>query len=276
MPKRLAFRIVALFVGVSLMAWSFDARADFWGWVTDLVTEPSDHEPEEISLGQMALPPDAIVTAPGEVRTIELGRDVLELYPSTAVTIETTVGNVTTVQVITGTVRAKVAKRKSQSFKVETLMLVGTVKGTVFEVSTTGTASAVSVYEGRVAVKSRSGVGGVDVTPGKTATVTGDDRDPTVDKTPSGGAATAAKAMSRNAPFSSTENTSDEPTDNKGNDRSRDANTTGRSSSGGSSGSGNGSEGGAGGGTGSQGGSGSGGEGGDSGEGGGSEGGDDD
>jgi hypothetical protein len=266
-----------------LMTWSFEARADFWGWVTDIVTEPSDHEPEEVSLQRMALPPDAIVTAPGEIRTIKLGRDILELYPSTAVTIKTTVGNDTTVQVITGTVRAKVAKRKSQTFKIETLMLVGTVKGTVFEVSTTGTASAVSVYEGRVAVKAKRGVGGVDVMPGRTATVTDADREPSLGKTPQGGAAVAAKALSRKA---STKASTDQPDENnKGNDRSREASRSDRAPSGnGSRSGGNGSGGGTAGGNsgggddGSEGGEGEGGEGGDGegGEGGDGEGGDDD
>jgi hypothetical protein len=97
--------LAATIVGLGLMAWSHGARADFWGWVTDLVAQPSDNLPEEVSLGRMVFPPDAIVTGPGEVQTIQLGRDLLELYPSTAVTIETTAGGVTTVQVITGTPR---------------------------------------------------------------------------------------------------------------------------------------------------------------------------
>ena len=88
------------------------------------------------------------------------------------------------VRLITGTVRAKVAKRKKgQTFDVRTLMLVATVKGTEFEVSATAKASAVSVYEGRVAVKAAARVGGVDVTPGKTATVTGGRRaSPTLER----------------------------------------------------------------------------------------------
>jgi hypothetical protein len=288
MPKRFSLpsRIfVALFLGVSLMAWSFDARADFWSWVTGLVTEPSDHEPEEVSLGRMILPPDAIVTAPGEVRIIELGRDILELHPSTAVTVKMTAGKVTTVHVITGTVRAKVAKRKSQTFRIETPMLVGTVKGTVFEVSTTGTASAVSVYEGRVAVNAKRGVGGVDVMPGRTATVTDADREPSLGKTPQGGAAVAAKALSRAAaPSSPNATTDDQPDENdKGNDRSREASGTDRAPSGsgsrsGGNGSGGGTGGGDSGGENGEGGEGGDGEGGDSegGEGGDGEGGDDD
>jgi FecR protein len=294
MPKRLSppFRIVvALAMGLNLMAWSSVARADFWGWVTDLVTEPSDHVPEEVSLGKTALPPDAIVTAPGEVRIIELGRDILELYPSTAVTVKASSGNVTTVQVITGTVRATVAKRKSQTFRIETPMLVGTVKGTVFEVSTTTAASAVSVHEGRVAVKAKHGIGGVDVTPGRTATVTAGDRDPSLGKTPHGGAAAATKALSRRATPSTASATDDQPDeDNKGNDRSREQNRSDRAPTGGGSrpggsggpGSGGGDDSGEGGeggdGEGGEGGDGEGGEGegGEGGDGEGGEGGDDD
>lgn len=277
----------ALTMCFSLMAWSFDARADFWAWITDVVTEPSDHEPAAVSLGRKALPPDAIVTAPGEVRTIELGRDILDLYPSTVVTIKTTVGNVTTVQVITGTVRAKVAKRKSQTFKVETTMLVATVKGTVFEVSTTDTASAVSVYDGRVAVKAKQGVGGIDVMPGGTATVTAVDREPSLGKTPEGGAAVAARALSRGAaPSSAKSATDDQPDENKGTDRSRKPTRSDHAVSGnGHRSGGSGSGGGAGGGSsgsdddeGSEGGDGEGGdgEGGEGGEGGDGEGDDDD
>jgi ferric-dicitrate binding protein FerR (iron transport regulator) len=105
-------------------------------------------------------------------------------------------GKVKTVHVITGTVRAKAAKRKSSAFKVDTLTLVATVKGTVFEVSTFGGGSTLSVYEGRVAVKAKAGVGGIDVTPGMTATVSSTDREPAMGATPKGGAAAAASAAS--------------------------------------------------------------------------------
>jgi hypothetical protein len=280
MPTRLSlpFRIVvALATGLNLMTWSYAARADFWSWVTDLVTEPSDRVPEEASLGTVALPPDAIVTAPGEVRTIELGGDILELYPNTAVMVKTTPGKLTTVQVITGTVRARVAKRKSQTFRIQTPILVATVKGTLFEVSTNGAASAVSVYEGRVAVKAEHAVGGVDVTPGKTATVTAADRDPSLGKTPHGGAAAAAKALSHRATPPTASATDDQHgEDNKGNDRSREPNRSDRAPTGsgarpggnGSGGTGSGGgddsgEGGEGGGEGGEGGDGEGGEGGD-------------
>jgi ferric-dicitrate binding protein FerR (iron transport regulator) len=141
----------------------------------------------------MALPSDAIVTGPGEARSITLGRDILELYPSTAITIDTH-GEKTTVNLLTATVRTKVAKRKQTGlFEVRTLWLVATVKGTLFEVSTANDASAVSVYEGRVALKAANGTGATDITPGKTGTVSVQDKGAKVGDTPRGGAAAAAK-----------------------------------------------------------------------------------
>ena len=202
------------------------SRADMLDWLTNLV---QDDEMEHAALSGVTLPPDAIVTQRGETRTIELGRDLIELYPSTAVTFDVS-GRKTTVHLISGTIRAKVAKRKKgQTFDVKTPMLVGTVKGTDFEVSAIGGISAVSVYEGRVAVKAVGRIGGIDVTPGKTASVRGADRDPSLGKTPSGGAAAAAKALARGCAAKS----GGAPTDDgsKGTDRTRAVNTTGRSGS---------------------------------------------
>jgi hypothetical protein len=200
------------------------SRADMLDWLTNLV---QDDDMEHAALSGVTLPPDAIVTRRGETRMIELGRDLIELYPSTAVTFDVSGGR-TTVHLISGTIRAKVAKRKQgQTFDVKTPMLVGTVKGTDFEVSAIGGASAVSVYEGRVAVKAVGRVGGIDVTPGKTASVRSADRDPSLGKTPTGGAAAAAKALARGTAAKS----GGAPTDdgNKGTDRTRAVNTTGRS-----------------------------------------------
>ncbi len=180
---------------VFFVAASSRSRADVWDWLTDLVQAHPDTEPAALSVD--ALPPDAIVTKGGETRVLRLGRDILELYPSTAVAIEQT-GPDTSVRLITGTVRVTAAKRKKgQAFNVRTLLLVATVKGTEFEVSATGNGSAVSVYEGRVAVKATGRVGGIDVTPGKTATVTSAEDAPTLGPTPAGGAAAATKALGR-------------------------------------------------------------------------------
>jgi hypothetical protein len=255
-----ACALAAFFV----VAFPSQSRADVWDWLTDLVQTHPDAEPAALS----ALPPDAIVTKSGEKRVLRLGRDILELYPSTAVAIEET-GPDTSVRLITGTVRVKAAKRKKgQAFSVRTLLLVATVKGTEFEVSATGDGSAVSVYEGRVAVKATGRVGGIDVTPGKSATVTSAEEAPAVGSTPVGGAAAAAKALGRASKANSTSGGSHD--DDDGRSDNKDVNTTGR----GTPSKGAGSESGSGGGSGSSGDSGEGGdaEGGEGGDGEGGEG----
>lgn len=209
------------------------SQADVWNWLTDVVTDHPDAEAAALS-GE--LPPGAIVTKDGETRVLRMGRDILELYPSTAVTIEETGPN-TSVRLITGTVRAKVAKRKKgQAFDVRTLMLVATVKGTDFEVSATRHGSAVSVYEGRVAVKALGRVGGIDVTPGKTASVTDAEEAPRLGPTPPGGAPAALGRSSR------ANSVSDGDDDDDDRDYNKDIKSTGRGTSGVSSGSGSGSD----------------------------------
>jgi FecR protein len=240
---------------VFVVALPTEGRADVWDWLTDLVQTHPDAEPTALS----ALPPDAIVTKSGETRVLTLGRDILELYPSTAVAIEETGPN-TSVRLITGTVRVTAAKRKKgQEFNVRTLLLVATVKGTEFEVSATGNGAAVSVYEGRVAVNVTGRVGGIDVTPGKTATVTSAEDAPALGPTPAGGAAAATKALGRAANAGSTSGGSD---DDDGRSDNKDVSTTGRAAPSKSAGSG--SSGGSGSGSGSD----SGGESGDGGDGG--------
>jgi ferric-dicitrate binding protein FerR (iron transport regulator) len=227
-------------VAILIVAHPNESRADVWNWLTGLVTDHPDTEAAALSGEQ--LPPDAIVTKDGEKRVLHMGRDVLELYPSSAVTIEETGPN-TSVRLITGTLRVKVAKRKKgQAFDVRTLMLVATVKGTEFEVSTTGNGSAVSVYEGRVAVKATGRVGGLDVTPGKTATVTGAEDAPALGPTPAGGAAAATKALGRAEKASSTSGGSDD--DDGGHSGNKDVSTAGRGTP--SKGAGSGSSGGSG------------------------------
>jgi hypothetical protein len=269
-----AYALAALFV-VALPA---QGRADVWDWLTDFVRTHPDAEPAALSA--VEVPPDAIVTKGGEKRVLRLGRDILELYPSTAVAIEETGPN-TSVRLITGTVRVKAAKRKkTEAFTVRTLLLVATVKGTEFEVSAGGNGSAVSVYEGRVAVKAAGRVGGIDVTPGKTATVTKANDAPALGATPTGGAAAVTKALGRASKPGSTTGGSDD--DDGGRGDHKDVKATGRgspskgggsessggSTSGGGSGSGDDGEGGDGEGGEGEGGDGEGGEDGESGEGG--------
>jgi hypothetical protein len=262
-----AWALAAFFV----VAFPSQSRADVWDWLTDIVQTHPDAEPVALS----ALPPDAIVTKDGETRVLRLGRDILELYPSTAVAIEET-GPDTSVRLITGTVRVTAAKRKKgQAFTVRTLMLVATVKGTEFEVSATGTGAAVSVYEGRVAVKATGRVGGIDVTPGRTATVTSAEDAPALGPTPAGGAAAVTKALGRAAKASSTSGGTDD--DDDGGSDNKDVSTNGRGTP--SKGAGSGSSGGSGSGSGSDSDGESGesgdGEGGEDGEGGDGEGGED-
>ena len=221
---RLAAYALATFLAVALPA---ESRADVWDWLTDLVV---DSDAKAASLSSDELPSDAIVTEMGERRVLQFGRDVLELYPSTAIAIEQSGPN-TSVRLITGTIRVKVAKRrKGQTFEVRTLMLVATVKGTDFEVSATRGGSAVSVYEGRVAVKSAGRVGGVDVTPGKTATVTSAEDAPDLGPTPTGGAGAATNALAGSAEESAS--TGDGSDDDSGRGNNREVKTTGRAASG--------------------------------------------
>jgi len=178
----------ALILG--LLVQTDHGRADVVDWLTNLLTTGESVE----DASRTALPDNAIVTGPDERRTIEFGRDVLYLYPSTVVTLQ----EGSTVRLISGTVRVKAAKRKNgKTLSVETRMLVATVKGTDFEVSIVADASAVSVYEGRVAVKAVGVVGGIDVTPGKTATVTAGDKGGKLRNTPQGGAPEAAKQAAK-------------------------------------------------------------------------------
>lgn len=216
---------VSCVLAAFVLAWPAESRADPLEWLKDLLQE----DVENVSLSGVDLPPDAIVTGRDETRTIKLGHDLIELYPATAITFEMS-GKKTTVHLLGGTIRAKVSKRKNnQTFEVETPTLVGIVKGTEFEVSAIGGASAVSVYEGRVAVKAAGRIGGLDVTPGKTATVTDADREPSLGKTPAGGAAAAAKARAGTRTSAAPGDDDDDDDKRSGN---RDASSSMRASSG--------------------------------------------
>jgi hypothetical protein len=231
-----AVRLTACALAACLIAaHPSESRADVWNWLTGLVTAHPDSEAAALSRDE--LPPGAIMTEGGETRVLRLGRDVLELHPHTAVTIDES-GPDTSVQLIAGTVRVKVAKRKKgQAFNVRTLTLVATVKGTDFEVSATGKGSAVSVYKGRVAVKSTGRVGGVDVTPGKTATVTSAKDAPELGATPPGGAAAATKMLGKPSMASpASRRSSDDDDDDRG--YNKDVKATGRGTSGNAAGSG--------------------------------------
>jgi len=232
--KLSALALAAIFV----VSPASESRADVWTWLTDLVTNRSD---SEATLSGDDLPPGAIATKDGERRVLHLGRDILELYPSTAITIEESGPNAR-IHLISGTVRVIAAKRKKgQALRVHTLMLVATVKGTDFEVSATGKGAAVSVYEGRVAVKATGRVGGIDVTPGKTATVTSAEGTPDLGPTPTGGAAAATKALSR--PSKANAASRDDSGDDGDRGFNKDVKATSRSSPANGAGSGSGDDG---------------------------------
>jgi hypothetical protein len=191
-----ASRLLAFTLTCLLVLQPAVSHADIWEWFTQPLTDTTDIE--DVALSGEAVPADATVTGAHETRTLHLGRDVLTLYPTTIVTFQDVANS--SVRLISGTVRVKAAKRKNgRTLSVETQMLVATVKGTDFEVSTAGDASAVSVYEGRVAVKAVGTVGGMDVTPGKTATVSVRDKGGKLSDTPRGGAPEAAKQAGRAA-----------------------------------------------------------------------------
>lgn len=187
-------RRLAVILVCALVLQPAASHADVWQWLTDAITDAN--EVEDAARSGAQVPPGATVTGAGETRTIARGRDVLELYPSTVVTFQ----DGATVHLISGTVRVKAAKRKNgETLSVETPLLVATVKGTDFEVSTFDDASAVSVYEGRVAVKAVGIAGGMDVTPGKTATVSSRDNGGKLSGTPRGGAPEAARQAAKAA-----------------------------------------------------------------------------
>jgi hypothetical protein len=191
-----ALRLFAFVLACLLVFQPAVSRADISQWFAEVLTDTPDVE--DAARSGEAVPPGATVTGPGETRTIRFGRDVLQLYPSTVVTFQD--GSNSTVRLISGTVRVKAAKRKDgKTLSVETLTLVATVKGTDFEVSTVGNVSAVSVYEGRVAVKAVGVIGGMDVTRGKTATVSARDKGGKLGDTPRGGAPEAAKQAAKGA-----------------------------------------------------------------------------
>lgn len=183
-----------LLAGICLFGATPTARADIWDWIVKTVSAENE-QVLPVALSTTGLPEGAIATGPDEQRVLQFGKDIIEIYPDTVVAVELVDGSVRTVQIFQGTLKAHVAKRKkTEPFAVESTYLVALVKGTVFEFSTSAKGSAVSVYEGVVAVKSRGRVGGRDVSAGKTATVQNRDGFPSLSNTPKGGAPAATGA----------------------------------------------------------------------------------
>jgi FecR protein len=221
-----------LFVALALVAPMESSRADMIDWFTSLLEDESSAARDAARQG-MAIPQNAIVTGPNETRIIELGRDLLKLYPRTVVTVEFSPGKETHIEIITGTIGAKVAPRKKRTFSVHTDYLIAAVKGTEFEVSVVEGAAAVSVTSGRVAVKAVGVIGGVDVTKGLTATAVRDGMGPQLGATPAGGASAAAATAAASASTGTNPGPEDEYEDERDTDDrdiNRSAGPTSRSS----------------------------------------------
>ena len=179
-----------------------------------------------------------ISTAGGQHMVLVNGRDLVEIKANSTVVIgdDDAATSAANLNLVTGTVHVEVGKRApGKTFSVGAPYLVATVKGTQFDVSTSSAGSAVSVTEGVVSVSSRRGGNGVDVTPGKTASVKrGAKEAPSVAPTPAGsapGTVRSATTDTQNAPAKTREVAS-----------ARDSNSgsskSGGSDSGGSDGSG--------------------------------------
>ena len=172
----------ALFIAASLsMVLPGSARAED-GVLTWIVKSISSNEDGSIIPAAAMQVPQAgtalatgqrISTGAGQHMVLVNGRDLVEVRPSTVVTIGD--DDVTTpdanVDLVTGTIHVEVGKRApGRTFSVGAPYLVATVKGTQFDVSTSPGASAVSVTEDVVAVSSLAGGQSIDVTAGTTAT----------------------------------------------------------------------------------------------------------
>jgi hypothetical protein len=179
---RLAQRLLAPLLLALILTATSSARADD-GILTWIVKSISANEDGEvIPAAAMQVPHDGtalavgqrISTGAGQHMVLVNGRDLVEVWPNTTITIgdndpATPEANV---DLVTGTIHVEVGKRTpGQTFSVGAPYLVATVKGTQFDVSSSSASSIVSVTEGIVAVSSLASRQSVDVTPGKTATV---------------------------------------------------------------------------------------------------------
>ena len=115
-----------------------------------------------------------ISTGTGQHMVLVNGRDLIEVEANTTISIgdndaHTSEANV---DVVTGAIHVEVGKRApGQTFSIGAPYLLATVKGTKFDVSTSGDSSMVSVTEGLVAVSATATGKAIDVAPGKSAVV---------------------------------------------------------------------------------------------------------
>ena len=89
--------------------------------------------------------------ADGRVDLIR-GAEVIALEPGTRIELHEGQGNVTSVEMESGTLTADVERRNVQHFSVQTDYLAAIVKGTRFQVSVSGGGAQVSVDRGTVQV----------------------------------------------------------------------------------------------------------------------------
>jgi hypothetical protein len=151
----------------------------FLNWIVKSVTADEEGALIEASLstpqeGDTLTRGQRISTGPGQQMVLTNGRDLVTLKPGTSVEIgdNDSTTDEPNLELTSGTVHVKAGKRTpGHTFSVETAYLVATVKGTQFDVSTSGEISAVSVTEGVVGVQATATRQGVDVLPGKTAVV---------------------------------------------------------------------------------------------------------
>jgi hypothetical protein len=159
-----------------------DARAEdgVLTWIVKSISSDEDgdfipasalHVPQ---VGEALAAGQQISTAAGQRMVLVNGRDLMEIRPNTTLTLgdndpATPDPNA---DLLTGTIHVEVGKRTpGQTFSIGAPYLVATVKGTAFDVSASRDASAVSVTEGIVAVRSALSGASIDVAAGNTAIV---------------------------------------------------------------------------------------------------------
>lgn len=189
---------VALIAGAFATGSPAQSEDGFLNWIVKSVTTDEEGALIEASLstpqaGDTLMQGQRISTGQGQQMVLTNGRDLVTLNPGTSVEIgdNDSTTDEANLELKSGTVHVKAGKRTpGHTFSVETPYLVATVKGTQFDVSTSGEISAVSVTEGVVGVQATATRQGVDVTPGKTAIVDRLTRTlPALIDSPAGGAA---------------------------------------------------------------------------------------
>jgi FecR protein len=174
------------------------ARADdsLLTWIVKSISEKEDSGVVQASTMQMPQEGSALVTGQristgGQHMVLVHGRDLVKVSPNTTITIgdnDPTTADAN-VDVISGNIHVEVGKRApGQTFSIGAPLLVATVKGTKFDVTTSNEGSVVSVSEGTVAVSATATGKSIDVTVGNSGIVSrGNPGAPRLAPTPAGG-----------------------------------------------------------------------------------------